>query len=155
MGIAVGMASNICSFNLAEICDGTIALLKNPNTSVDRLLDIIKAPDFPGGAKIIYDRDQMKKIYETGIGSFKMRAKYEYVKKEHCIDVLEIPYSSSIEAIMKKATEMIKLGKLREVTDVRDAIDLNGFKLTFQQQHYDPPYPQIAGTCRSCRCAES
>lgn len=131
LGIAVGMACSICSFNLNEICDGTIALLKNPNTSIDRMLDIVKAPDFPGGAQILYDRDQMRKIYETGCGSFKMRAKYEYVKKNNCIDVLEIPYSSSIEAIMKKATDMIKSGKLREVTDVRDAIDLNGFKLTF------------------------
>ena len=131
LGIAVGMACSICSFNLAEICDGTIALLKNPNTSIDRMLDIVKAPDFPGGAQIIYDREQMRKIYETGSGSFKMRCKYEYVKKDSCIDVLEIPYSSSIEAIMKKATDMIKSGKLREVTDVRDAIDLNGFKLTF------------------------
>ncbi len=131
LGIAVGMACSICSFNLAEICDGTIALLKNPKTTVDRMLDIVKAPDFPGGAQIIYDREQMRKIYETGSGSIKMRAKYEYVKKDNCIDVLEIPYSSSIEAIMKKATDMIKTGKLREVTDVRDAIDLNGFKLTF------------------------
>ncbi|MBQ8690153.1 MAG: topoisomerase IV [Clostridia bacterium] len=131
LGIAVGMACSICSFNLAEICDATIALLKNPNTTVDRILDIVKAPDFSGGAKIIYDREQMKRIYTTGIGSFKMRAKYEYVKKDNCIDILEIPYSSSIESIMKKATDMIKLGKLREVTDVRDAIDLNGFKLTF------------------------
>ena len=131
LGIAVGMACSICSFNLNEICDGTIALLKNPNTSIDRMLDIVKAPDFPGGAQILYDREQMRKIYETGYGSFKMRAKYEYVKKNSCIDVLEIPYSSSIEAIMKKATDMIKTGKLREVTDVRDAIDLNGFKLTF------------------------
>ena len=131
LGIAVGMACSICSFNLAEICDGTIALLKNPNTSLDRILDIIKAPDFPGGAEIIYDREQMRKIYETGVGSFKMRSKYEYVKKDNCIDILEIPYSSSIESIMKKATEMIKQGKLREVADVRDAIDLNGFKLTF------------------------
>ena len=131
LGIAVGMACSICSFNLNEICDGTIALLKNPNTSIDRMLDIVKAPDFPGGAQILYDREQMRKIYETGYGSFKMRAKYEYVKKNNCIDVLEIPYSSSIEAIMKKATDMIKSGKLREVTDVRDAIDLNGFKLTF------------------------
>ncbi len=131
LGIAVGMACSICSFNLAEICDGTIALLKNPNTTIDRMLDIVKAPDFPGGAQILYDRDQMRKIYETGYGSFRMRAKYEYVKKNNCIDVLEIPYSSSIEAIMKKATEMIKSGKLREVADVRDAIDLNGFKLTF------------------------
>ena len=131
LGIAVGMACSICSFNLNEICDGTIALLKNPNTTIDRMLDIVKAPDFPGGAQILYDRDQMRRIYETGYGSFKMRAKYEYVKKNNCIDVLEIPYSSSIEAIMKKATDMIKTGKLREVTDVRDAIDLNGFKLTF------------------------
>lgn len=131
LGIAVGMACSICSFNLAEICDGTIALLKNPNTTIDRMLDIVKAPDFSTGAEIIYDREQMRKIYETGVGSFKMRAKWEYVKKDHCIDVLSIPYSSSIEAIMKKTTEMIKNGKLREVNDVRDAIDLNGFKLTF------------------------
>ena len=131
LGIAVGMACSICSFNLNEICDGTIALLKNPNTTIDRMLDIVKAPDFPGGAQILYDREQMRKIYESGSGSFKMRAKYEYVKKNSCIDILEIPYSSSIEAIMKKATDMIKSGKLREVTDVRDAIDLNGFKLTF------------------------
>lgn len=131
LGIAVGMACSICSFNLAEICDGTIALLKNPKTTTERLLDIIKAPDFPGGAEILYDREQMRKIYETGVGSIKMRAKYEYVKKDNCIDVLEIPYSSSIEAIIKKATDMIKTGKLREVNDVRDAIDLNGFKLTF------------------------
>ncbi|MBQ1260695.1 MAG: topoisomerase IV [Clostridia bacterium] len=131
LGIAVGMACSICSFNLSELCDGTIALLKNPKASVDRILDIIKAPDFPGGAQIIYDRDQMRKIYETGVGTIKMRAKYEYNKKLNCIDILEIPYSSSIESIMKKATDMIKSGKLREVSDVRDAIDLSGFKLTF------------------------
>ena len=131
LGIAVGMACSICSFNLGEICDGTIALLKNPNTSVDRLLDIIKAPDFPGGAKIIYDREQMQKIYTSGVGSFKMRASYEYDKKENCINITEIPYSSSMESIIKKATEMIKLGKLREVSDVRDEIDLSGFKLAF------------------------
>ena len=131
LGIAVGMACSICSFNLAEICDGTIALLKNPKTTVDRMLDLVKAPDFPGGAEIIYDREQMRKIYETGVGSFRMRAKYEYVKKTNSIDILEIPYSSCIESIMKKATDMIKSGKLREVSDVRDAIDLNGFRLTF------------------------
>ena len=132
LGIAVGMTCSISSFNLAEICDGTIALLKNPKTTVDRILDIIKAPDFPGGAQIIYDRDQMQKIYETGVGSFKMRAKYQYLKKENAIEVLEIPYSACIETIIKKATEMIKGGKLREVTDVRDAIDLKGFKLVFE-----------------------
>ena len=131
LGIAVGMACSICSFNLAEICDSTVALLKNPNTTIDRILDIMPAPDFPGGAEIIYDREQMKRIYETGIGSFKMRAKYQYVKSENQIEILEIPYSSCIEAIMKKAKDMIVSGKLREVVDVRDAIDLNGFKLIF------------------------
>ena len=131
LGIAVGMACSICSFNLAEICDSTVALLKNPNATIDRILDIMPAPDFPGGAEIIYDREQMRKIYETGTGSFKMRAKYEYVKKENQIEILEIPYSSCIEAIMKKAKDMIVSGKLREVVDVRDAIDLHGFKLIF------------------------
>ena len=139
LGIAVGMACSICSFNLAELCDGTIAILKNPNTTIDRLLDVIKAPDFSGGADIIYDREQMRKIYETGSGSFKMRAKYEYDKSENCIDILEIPYSSSIESIMKKATDMVKSGRLREVTDVRDAIDLNGFKLTFDLKKDSDP----------------
>ena len=131
LGIAVGMACSICSFNLAEICDSTVALLKNPNATLDRILDIMPAPDFPGGAEIIYDREQMRKIYETGIGSFKMRAKYQYVKKENQIEILESPYSSCIEAIMKKAKDMIVSGKLREVVDVRDAIDLHGFKLIF------------------------
>ena len=139
LGIAVGMACSICSFNLAELCDGTIAILKNPNTTIDRLLDIIKAPDFSGGAKIIYDRDQMRKIYETGVGSFKMRAKYEYVKSENSIDILEIPYSSSIETIMKKASDMVKSGKLREVADIRDAIDLHGFKLTIELKKDSDP----------------
>ena len=131
LGIAVGMACSICSFNLAEVCDSTVALLKNPNVTVDRILDIMPAPDFPGGAQIIYDREQMKRIYETGVGSFKMRAKYQYVKSENQIEILEIPYMSSIEAIMKKAKDLIVAGKLREVVDVRDAIDLNGFKLIF------------------------
>ena len=131
LGIAVGLTCSICSFNLAEICDGTIALLKNPKTTTERLLDIIKAPDFPGGAQILYDREQMRKIYETGDGSVKMRAKYEYIKSDNRIDVLEIPYTSCIESIIKKATEMIKAGKLREVVDVRDAIGLDGFKLSF------------------------
>ena len=139
LGIAVGMACSICSFNLAELCDGTIAILKNPNTTIDRLLDVIKAPDFPGGAQIIYDRDQMRKIYETGIGSFKMRAKYVYDKSENSIDILEIPYSSSIESIMKKAADMVKSGKLREVVDVRDAIDLHGFKLTLDLKKDSDP----------------
>ena len=131
LGIAVGMACSIPSFNLIETCDSTIALLKNPNATLDRILDIMPAPDFPGGAEIIYDREQMKRIYESGVGSFKMRAKCQYVKSENQIEVLEIPYSSSIEAIMKKAKDMIVSGKLKEVVDIRDSIDLNGFKLIF------------------------
>ncbi len=129
LGIAVGMACSICSFNLSEICDGTIAILKNPKTTVDRLLDIIKAPDFSGGAQIIYDREQMQKIYETGTGSIKMRSKYVYNKKENSIDIIEIPYPSCTDVIIKKVSEMIKAGKLKEVTDIRDSIDLNGGKL--------------------------
>lgn len=130
MGIAVGMASNICSFNLAEVCDGTIALLKNPGLSVDKILDLIKAPDFSGGGMLIYDRAQMQSIYETGRGSVRLRARYGYDKENNCIDILQIPYSTSIELIIKKIVDLIKEGKLKEVTDVRDEIDLNGFKLT-------------------------
>ena len=129
-GIAVGMASSICSFNLAEICDGTIALLKNPKTGVEKMLDIIKAPDFPGGGTIIYDREQMRSIYETGQGAVKIRARYNYDRAQNCIDILQIPYSTSIELIMKKISDLVKEGKLKEIVDFRDEIDLNGFKLT-------------------------
>ena len=129
LGIAVGMACSICSFNLAEICDGTIALLKNPKTTVERIMEIIKAPDFSGGATILYDYEQMKKIYLTGSGSFKMQAKYVYDKKNNAIDIIEIPYSSCIEAINKKAVDMIKSGKLREVSDVRDSVDISASRL--------------------------
>ncbi|MBE6661744.1 MAG: topoisomerase IV [Ruminococcaceae bacterium] len=129
-GIAVGMASSICSFNLEEICDGTIALLRNPKTSIEKLLDIIKAPDFPGGGTIIYNRDQMREIYETGQGSIKVRARYNYDKAANCIDIIQIPYSTSIELIIKRITELVKEGKLKEITDFRDEIDLSGFKLT-------------------------
>ncbi|MBQ4297235.1 MAG: topoisomerase IV, partial [Clostridia bacterium] len=100
-GIAVGMASSVCSFNLAEVCDATIALLKKPNLSTDRLLDLIKAPDFATGGTVIYDREAMRAVYETGRGAIKLRAVWKYDKKANCIDVLEIPYSTSIEAIMK------------------------------------------------------
>lgn len=130
MGIAVGMASNICSFNLSEVCDGTIALLKNPNTSTEKIMSLIKAPDFPGGAFLIYDKEQMQKIYETGRGSVRLRAKYSYDKENSCIVITEIPYSTSIEVIMKRIVDLMKDGKLKEITDVRDEIDLYGFKLT-------------------------
>ena len=130
MGIAVGMASNICSFNLAEICDGTIAILKNPKVSIDKILDIIKAPDFPGGGAIVYNRADMQKVYETGSGSVKIRSRYNYDKENNCIDIIQIPYSTSIEIILNKISELVKEGKLKEVIDFRDEIDLSGFKLT-------------------------
>ena len=129
MGIAVGMASNICSFNLAEICDGTSAILKNPNTTAEKLLEIIKAPDFSGGAQLIYDREQMLSLYKTGVGGIKLRSKYRYDEKNNCIEIYEIPYSTTIDLIMKKLTDLYKDGKLREITDFRDEIDLSGFTL--------------------------
>ena len=139
MGIAVGMASQICSFNLGEVCDGTIAVLKDENTTTDDLLDIIKAPDFSGGAHLIYNRDRMGEIYETGRGIIPLRARYIYDKEANCIDVVEIPYSTSIELILKKLTDMIKSGALKEVTDVRDEIDLHGFKLTLDLRRGTDP----------------
>ncbi len=139
VGIAVGMASNICSFNLSEICDGTIALLRNPKTSTDKLLDIIKAPDFSGGGYIIYDREQMRRIYETGQGSFRIRARYSYDKAANCIDILQIPYSTSIEAILDSISALVKEGKVKEIVDFRDEIDLNGFKLTLDLRRGTDP----------------
>lgn len=130
MGIAVGMASRICSFNLGEICDGAIQVLRNPHTDVDQMLDIVKAPDFPGGGLLIYNREQLAGIYRTGRGSFKVRARYVYDKKENCIDIVQIPYSTTVEVIMKKLAELVKDGKLKEINDFRDEIDLSGFKLT-------------------------
>ncbi len=129
-GIAVGMASDICSFNLAEICDGTIAILKKPDISVEKIMEIIKAPDFPGGGQIIYDYDQMRQIYETGEGSFKIRSRYSYDASANCIDILQIPYSTTIEQILNKISVLVKEGKLKEVVDFRDEIDRDGFKLT-------------------------
>lgn len=130
MGIAVGMASKIASFNLAEVCDGTIMLLKRPYMEAEKLLDVIKGPDFSGGAYLIYDREKLKEIYETGKGSVKMRAKYRYDAEYNCIDILEIPYSTTIEVILKKLTELVKNGVIKELSDFRDEIDLSGFKLS-------------------------
>ena len=144
MGIAVGMASKICSFNLGEICDGTVALLENPDITTEELLDIIKAPDFSGGAGIVYEREKLLRIYETGEGSFTLRARYVYDKAENCIEVLEIPYSTTIEIILKKITDMIKEGALREVVDARNEIDLHGFKLTLDLKRGTDPEKLMA-----------
>ena len=127
LGIAVGMASNICSFNLAEVCDTAIALMKDPQHD---LLSTLQAPDFPGGGQLIYRREELEKIYETGRGSVRVRAVYTYDKSNNCIDVTEIPYSTTIEAIIAKVTELVKSGKVRDVNDIRNETDLNGLKIT-------------------------
>ncbi len=139
MGIAVGMASNICSFNLAEVCDGAIAMLRKPRLPLDKLMELIKAPDFPGGGAILYDEEEMKRIYTTGVGSIRMRARYVFDKENSCIEVLQIPYSTTIEAIIAKLTTLYKEGKIKEITDFRDEIDLNGFKLTLDVRRGTDP----------------
>lgn len=126
-GVAVGMTTNICSFNLTEICNTTIELIKNPNHD---LLLTLTAPDFSTGAQLIYDPEALRKIYETGTGSFKLRAKYRYDKKNNCIEIYEIPYNSTIEAIMDKISELVKQGKLRDIAYMRDETDISGLKLT-------------------------
>ena len=130
MGIAVGMASNICSFNLAEICDGTIALLRKPNLSVDKMMELVKAPDFSGGGVLLYDEEQLRQIYTTGQGSLRLRGRYVYDKTHNCIEIIQIPYSTTVEIIMAKLDTMFKEGKLKEVSDYRDETDLRGLKLT-------------------------
>ena len=139
LGIAVGMACSICSFNLGEVCDGTIALLKNPNLPTDKMLDLIKAPDFPGGGLLVYDREQMRRVYETGVGPVRVRARYQYDASQNCIDILQIPYTTTIEDVMEKIAELIKNGKIKEISDVRDAIDLNGFKLSLELRRGTDP----------------
>ena len=126
MGIAVGMASQICGFNLAEVCDTTVAWLRDPEHD---LLSTMPAPDFPTGGEIIYDRAQMENIYRTGRGSFKVRARWRYVQKENIIEIYEIPYTTTSEAIIDKVAELIKTGKIREINDMRDETDLSGLRL--------------------------
>lgn len=127
MGIAVGMASNICSFNLKEICDTTVALIKDPDADITETL---KAPDFIGGGQILYDEDKMNEIFRTGRGSFKIRAKYSYDKKNNCIDIYEIPATTTTEAIIDKIVELAKSGKAKEISDIRDETDKKGLKIT-------------------------
>ncbi len=126
-GIAVGMASNICSFNLKEICDTTIALMKNPDHD---LLETLPGPDFSTGGELLFDESATRDIYTTGRGSFKLRAKWRYVKDGNLIEITEIPYTTATEVIMDKVAELIKAGKIREIADMRDETDLNGLKLT-------------------------
>ena len=126
LGIAVGMASQICGFNLAEVCDTTVAWLRDPEHD---LLSTMPAPDFPTGGEIIYDRAQMESIYRTGRGSFKVRARWRFVEKENIIEIYEIPYTTTSEAIIDKVRELITAGKIREINDMRDETDLAGLRL--------------------------
>lgn len=126
-GIAVGMASSICSFNLREICETTIALIKNPEHNISETLP---APDFSGGAQIIYDKAALDNIYKTGRGSFKLRSRYSYDKSANCIDVLGIPPTTTCEVIIEKIVELVKSGKIKEISDVRDETGIDGLKIT-------------------------
>ena len=126
-GIAVGMASNICSFNLKEVCDTTIALMNNPGHDI---LETLPGPDFSTGAELLFDEATTREIYNTGRGSFKLRAKWHYVKEGNLIEITEIPYSTATEVIMDKVAELIKAGKIKEIADMRDETDLGGLKLT-------------------------
>ena len=125
-GIAVGMASNICSFNLAEVCDAVCEYIKDENTD---FLDIIKAPDFSTGGLLLYNRQQMEEIYKTGKGSFRVRAKYTYNKKDNCIEINEIPYTTKVEAIIDKIALLVKEKKISEISDVRDETGLEGLRI--------------------------
>lgn len=126
-GIAVGMASNICPFNLKEICETTAALIRDPEHDIKSTLP---APDFTGGCQIIYDEKVINQVYETGRGSIKLRAKYEYDKSANCIDILSIPYSTTCEVIIEKIIDLVKQGKLKEISDIRDETGIDGLKIT-------------------------
>ena len=145
-GIAVGMASNLCGFNLGEVCDATVAYLKHPNVS---LLDYLKAPDFPTGGELLYDEAALSQIYETGRGSFQVRARWRYLKSENLIEIYEIPYTTTVEAIMDKVAELIKSGKVKEIADMRDETDLNGLKLTIDLKRGTDPDKLMAKLFRS------
>ena len=144
-GIAVGMASNLCGFNLGEVCDVTAAYLKDPGCD---LLSLLKAPDFPTGGDLLYDPAELSAIYETGRGSFKVQAKWRYLKAENLIEVYEIPYSTTVEAIMDKVAELVKSGKVKEIADMRDETDLSGLKLTIDLKRGTDPDKLMAKLCR-------
>ena len=135
-GIAVGMASQFCGFNLKEVCDTTVAYLKNPDCD---LTETLLAPDFPTGGELIADSGALRDIYNTGRGSVRVRAKYRYVKEENLIEIYEIPYSTTVEAILDKVAELIKAGKAKEIADMRDETDLSGLKLAIDLKRGTDP----------------
>ncbi|MBQ8962022.1 MAG: topoisomerase IV [Ruminococcus sp.] len=136
MGIAVSMASNICSFNLEEVCETTIALMKDPDHDI---LSTLKGPDFPGGGLMLYDEEELKKIIDTGRGSIKVRSKYNYDKASNCIEITEIPYSTTIEAIINKIDELVKAGKVTGISYTRDETDINGLKIAIDLKRSTDP----------------
>lgn len=135
-GIAVGMASNICSFNLSEVCRATAAYIRDPGAD---LMPIMPAPDFATGAELIYDRQAMEQVYRTGRGSIGLRATWRYDKKNNLIEILQIPYTTTVEAIIDDVTSLVKQGKIREITDIRDETDLNGLKITLECRRSTDP----------------
>ncbi|WP_102050292.1 DNA gyrase/topoisomerase IV subunit A [Pygmaiobacter massiliensis] len=136
LGIAVGMASNICSFNLDELCETTIALLRDEKHEI---ISTLKAPDFVGGGYLLYDEAALRKIYDTGRGAVRMRAKYVYVKENNMIEISQIPPTTTVEAIMDKIAELVKSGRIREISDMRDETDLGGLKLTLDLKRGQDP----------------
>lgn len=151
-GIAVGMASNICSFNLKELCEAAIIVMKDPEAD---LLGVMPAPDFPGGGELIYNPDEMREIYKTGRGSFKVRAKYEYDKKNNCIEIKEIPYTASVEVIIEKIVDLVKAGKIKEVSDIRDETDLGGLKITIDLKRGTKPDALMAKLFKATQLEDS
>ena len=135
-GIAVGMASNICPFNLAEVCRTTIALLRDPEADI---FATMQAPDFPGGGQILFDRAQMENIYKTGRGSFRVRSRYSYDKSQNCIDVTQIPPTTTIEVIVERVIDLVKQGKLKEIGDIRDETGMDGLKITIDLKRGTDP----------------
>ena len=135
-GIAVGMASNICPFNLAEVCRTTIALLRDPEADI---FATMQAPDFPGGGQILFDRTQMENIYKTGRGSFRVRSRYSYDKSQNCIDVTQIPPTTTIEVIVERVIDLVKQGKLKEIADIRDETGMDGLKITIDLKRGTDP----------------
>ena len=135
-GIAVGMASNICPFNLAEVCRTTIALLRDPEADI---IATMQAPDFPGGGQILFDRAQMENIYKTGRGSFRVRSRYSYDKSQNCIDVTQIPPTTTIEVIVERVIDLVKQGKLKEIADIRDETGMDGLKITIDLKRGTDP----------------
>ena len=151
-GIAVGMASNICGFNLAEVCRTAIARIRDPQAD---LMETLPAPDFPTGGEILYDPLQMAEIYRTGRGSFQIRAKWRYVKEGNLIEIYEIPYTTSTEAILDKVADLMKAGKVREIADMRDETDLSGLKLTIDLKRGTDPDKLMARLMKSTPLQDS